>query len=294
MSTHTTAFLGAGPMAERGKPEASRSGARRSVKGIQADPLIGEACRFPGGVRLREARSARGFSVTRLAHLADVAERSIRQYEKGEADPGSTTLAALTSALRVRMEWIVTGEGTMEPDGRDAWREATVHLTPRGGADHVSEGVDLDAEAARRFEEAPEDFYVLPLLRGLAACGPGYVVRDDDIEGPAIIHRSWCPHPSRTDYVRCEGNSMEPSIPDGAIITIDRSERDPAALEGHVVALWIADREAVTIKRLFRKREGGHVAMPDNLTADSLPIELAPGDRIIGRVRTVHAELGRR
>ena len=281
-------------MADSRETNATPRRARRSGKTTAASPPDGKSDRFPGGARLREARQARGLTVTGLAHLADVAERSIRQYENGRADPGSTTLAALADVLRVRLEWIITGDGTMERDGRDAWRDATVRLTPRGGSERASEGVDLDAEAARRFEEAPNEFYVLPLLRGLAACGPGYMVRDDDIEGPAIIHRSWCPHPSQTDYVRCRGDSMEPSIPDGAIVTIDRSERDPAALEGCVVAVWIADREAVTIKRLFRNSRGGYVAMPDNLTADSLPIELAPGDRVIGRVRTVHAELSRR
>ena len=34
------------------------------------------------------------------------------------------------------------------------------------------------------------------------------------IEGPAIIHKSWCPHPDSTDYVRVKGDSMEPGIPD--------------------------------------------------------------------------------
>lgn len=246
--------------------------------------------RFPGGTRLRRARDARGWSVTRLAHQADVAERSIRQYESGRADPGSTTLAALASALRVRAEWIVLGAGPMELDSRDTWRHATVAVAARS---RDAEMQDTDAAAVRELDERPEEFYVLPLLRGVAACGPGHVVGDDDIEGPAIIHKNWCPHPEQTDYIRCQGLSMEPAIPDGAMVTIDRAESDPDRLVGYVVAVWLAEQEAVTIKRLARNSRGGFVAMPDNPTADVLSVELGPNDRVIGRVRTVHAELGR-
>jgi len=243
--------------------------------------------RFEGGPRLRQARLDRGLSVTRLAQAAGVAERSIRLYESGGANPSATNLAALARALGARMEWIVTGQGPRDAGAQQAWRNVEVTLRSRG------ERPDLDKSIETSIREQPDQFYVLPLLKGVAACGPGHVVSEDEIEGPAIIHRAWCPHPESTDYVRCQGQSMAPTIPDRAIVTIDRAEADPAALVGYVVAVWVAAEDAVTIKRLARNSKGAYVAMPDNRSADYLPFELAPEDRVIGRVRTIHAELGR-
>ena len=243
--------------------------------------------RFEGGPRLRQARLDRGLSVTRLAQAAGVAERSIRLYESGGADPSSTNLAALAKALSARMEWIATGQGSREADAQEAWRGVHVALRSRG------DRPDLDQAVETSLLSQPDEFYVLPLLKGVAACGPGHVVSEDEIEGPAIIHRAWCPHPQSTDYVRCQGQSMAPTIPDRAIVTIDRAENDPAALVGYVVAVWVAAEDAVTIKRLARNSKGAYVAMPDNRSADYLPFELAPEDRVIGRVRTIHAELAR-
>ena len=243
--------------------------------------------KFPGGARLRQAREASGLSVTRLAHLSDVPERSIRQYESGRTDPSATNLARLARTLGARMEWIVAGDGPMQSDARASWRGASIVVVARGES-------GADRAAAQALRDQPGDFYVLPLLKGVAACGPGHVVSEGEVEGPAVIHRDWCPHPERTDYVRCKGHSMEPTIPDGAIVTIDRAENRPEELVGCVVAVWVAEQDAVTLKRLDRNRRGAYVAMPDNQTADALPFELAPDDRIIGRVLTIHAEVVRR
>lgn len=246
--------------------------------------------KFPGGIRLAQARRVRSLSVSQLAHRADVPERSIRQYETGKVDPSSTTLARISEALDVRLEWLITGKEPMGVDARRSWQDVGIVVRTRESEGRLAK---IDAVAAQQLAEQPEEFYVLPLLNGTAACGPGHVVHEEDIEGPAIIHRSWCPHPERTDYVRCRGHSMEPTVPDEAIVTIDRAESDPEQLLGYVVAIWVAAEEAVTIKRLAKNSQGDYVAMPDRRTPDVLPFELSPDDRIIGRVRTVHAEVGK-
>jgi len=246
--------------------------------------------RFAGGARLTEARKARSMSVSQLSQRSNVAERSIRQYESGQVDPCSTTLERIAAALDVRMEWLVAGKEPMRIDARRAWQDIGIVVRQR---DAEGRQAKIDAVAAEQLAEQPEEFYVLPLLNGTAACGPGHVVHEEDIEGPAVIHRSWCPHPERTDYVRCRGHSMEPTVPDEAIVTIDRAETDPEQLLGYVVAVWVATEDAVTIKRLAKNKQGDYVAMPDHRSPDVLPFELAPEDRIIGKVRTVHAELAK-
>jgi phage repressor protein C with HTH and peptisase S24 domain len=136
------------------------------------------------------------------------------------------------------------------------------------------------------------EFYVLPLYADEVAAGTPREMRDAEIEGPAVIHRAWCPHPSQTDYVRVHatGTSMEPTIPAGSIVTIDRSQTDPSRLTGRVVALGLADG-GVTLKRLTRTARGGFLGVPDNPSEEHRAIHLEEGDRIVGLVRTVHARL---
>jgi len=137
------------------------------------------------------------------------------------------------------------------------------------------------------------EFYILPLYSDEVAAGVPREVRDTEIEGPAIIHRAWCPHPRETDYVRVHssGNSMEPTIPAGAIVTIDRAENEPERLVGKAVAISLREG-GVTLKRLQRTARGGFVGVPDNPTHENRAIHLDDGDRIIGLVQTVHARIG--
>ena len=75
--------------------------------------------------RLVIARERRGLSRSRLATLAEVAEKSIRNYESGDDVPRASSVAALADALKVPVEFF---EGPpLEELGEDAasFRAAT-------------------------------------------------------------------------------------------------------------------------------------------------------------------------
>lgn len=213
-----------------------------------------------------------------FAEALGIDQQRLSGYEHGTRVP-SHVIAALVT-LGASPYWLLFGEGPMRRNSAaDEIRGSELRAVNPSGKEFSS--------------DAMADFYVLPLYSDEVAAGVPLEMRDTEIEGPAIIHRSWCPHPESTDYVRVSstGTSMEPTIPAGAIVTIDRSQRQAELLVGRVVA--IAKREGgVTLKRLQRGDRGGYVGVPDNITPENLPIPLEEGDRIVGLVQTVHSRLG--
>lgn len=72
------------------------------------------------GTRLRKARKHRKHSQVALAKLAKIKQPSLSELETGETkEISGPTLIALSSALRVRPEWLMTGNGDMEPSVAD-------------------------------------------------------------------------------------------------------------------------------------------------------------------------------
>jgi phage repressor protein C with HTH and peptisase S24 domain len=214
-----------------------------------------------------------------FAAALDIDQQRLSGYENGTRVPHH--VVANMVRMGANPYWLLFGEGEM-----------------RGGPNATENVRDMAIKAISLTSAEVDDrqlaeFYILPLYSDEVAAGVPREVRDTEIEGPAIIHRAWCPHPRETDYVRVHssGNSMEPTIPAGAIVTIDRAENEPERLVGKAVAISLREG-GVTLKRLQRTARGGFVGVPDNPTHENRAIHLDDGDRIIGLVQTVHARIG--
>lgn len=217
-----------------------------------------------------------GLTQSAFAELIHMDQQRLSGYEKGARIPHHVIAELI--GLGMRVEWLLFGKGTMlrEKDEAAAIRMMDVRVA--------------GAQVEWCGNNVSDQFYVLPLYCDEAAAGEPLDMRDTEIEGPAILHRDWCPHPAMTDYVRVSssGTSMEPTIPAGSIVTIDRSQTEPDKLVGCIVAIGLREG-GVTIKRLRRSERDGYVGEPDNQSGEHRPIPLEEGDRIIGRVQTVHA-----
>jgi len=226
----------------------------------------------------------------RFARRIGELHSNVSRWEKERTIP-ARVIAKVAGEYGVSPAWLLTGKGEMVPAAEsEHLRNAEIRVIA------VSKTSGAGRTRARTYvpeQDEMGDFFVLPLLRDAAAAGPGRQIRDDDVEGPAIIHRNWCPNPELTDYVRVSGDSMGPTIPHGSIVTIDKSQSDPRQLVGRVVAVYIAQTEDVTIKRLRRDdlSPDRYIAVPDNMTTENPPHILDADDRIIGRVTSVHAEV---
>jgi putative molybdopterin biosynthesis protein len=93
------------------------------------------------GIRLRQARHARGFSQQQLARMAAVSRQAVSAVESGLSDPSLRVALALTQALGMTVEELfgtstpapevtarplapLSGEGariTLAPMGMDSW-----------------------------------------------------------------------------------------------------------------------------------------------------------------------------
>ena len=66
------------------------------------------------GQRVRLARTARGYGVNELDRLLGSKQGYVSRLEGSEREPRADTLRKLAQALGVSVEWLATGEGTME------------------------------------------------------------------------------------------------------------------------------------------------------------------------------------
>ena len=62
------------------------------------------------------------------------------------------------------------------------------------------------------------------------------VIEPSQVEGYIMAYRQWLPNPTATVGVRLTDVAMNPILPAGSVVAIDRSKRDLHALQGRMVA----------------------------------------------------------
>ncbi len=129
-------------------------------------------------------------------------------------------------------------------------------------------------EPRKESEQAYHDVIQIPVL-GEIACGEPITAEqniDEYMPAPAFIT------PNGTNfYLKAEGNSMEPTIKDGALVLI---HEQPTVEDGEIAAVLI-DNEA-TLKRV--KHQGDTIILlPDNTTFNPILLTDDVDARILGK-----------
>lgn len=106
-----------------------------------------------------------------------------------------------------------------------------------------------------------ENFVPIPIAKGETSGGPLREIREDP-DGVAIIYKHWANNNEDFMAVWIDGNSMEPTIPHGSLVGIDRSKSDIRLLDNKIVA--IRKDESSTIKRLKVVSNELVYGLPDN------------------------------
>jgi len=73
---------------------------------------------------------------------------------------------------------------------------------------------------------------VLPILEDRVAAGAPREVWEVRVAGYAFCYADFVPHPASTSCVKISGDSMDPDIPDGSLVGVDHSLRDPRGMMG--------------------------------------------------------------
>lgn len=202
--------------------------------------------------RLEEALGRQEKGV--IARRARIAPSTFTKYLSGTSEPGAFKAARIADALGVNLTWLLTGKGL--PNAAAAGYVGVPIYDVR-----LAAGVASFSEGARVIGEAPFDFQLLRQLGRTTAEGLG--------------------------ILQAEGDSMEPTIPDGARVLLDL--RDTRLREG-IFGFRLDDE--LRVKRLRRVGEGVEI-LSDNPRYQPELIEGHDLERfaVIGRVWWVGAIL---
>jgi phage repressor protein C with HTH and peptisase S24 domain len=195
--------------------------------------------------------------------------------EQGERPPSAELLFALACEFDVDLKALLCGVAASHARPPEALEVAAqVRPVIRAAADTLA---DLPQEGLA------DDYLAVPLVEGRVAAGPGGVVWEK-VKSLVWVYRPALGRKHRLIAVRVGGSSMEPNIPDGAIVIIDLDQWQPNGERRRIWALRTEDGDT-QIKRLHRL-DGGFIVMSDN--ALDFPPEMAwTGDLrrlVIGRV----------
>ncbi len=116
-----------------------------------------------------------------------------------------------------------------------------------------------------------------------AATGGRAEVYDETVVGRLWFRNDWLlSHsidPEQSNIISVRGASMEPTLPDGCSILVDRNRREP-----HEDRIYVMrTEEGLVVKRLDRDEMGRWEILSDNPDWRITP--MPPGTEIIGEVR---------
>lgn len=124
----------------------------------------------------------------------------------------------------------------------------------------------------------------IPII-GTIACGTP-ILADQNIIG--YTTELFDERPEGTLFaLKCQGDSMEPKIPDGATVIV---RFQPAVEDDEIAAVLVDDNEEATLKRI--KHIGNQVMlMPENQKYDPIILNKENPGRILGKVIKVSYDL---
>lgn len=185
-----------------------------------------------------------------LSRETGIAPSTLSGYRKGSI-PSADVALRLADAMGVEVRWLVSGEGPQEPAEKFADQYTTV----------------------RRYEVR-------------AGAGTGLVATAEDVTEELSFRRDWLRRigmtPQNAGLITAQGDSMHPTIPDGAMLLIDLSIRD--VRNGYIYV--VVKDGSLLVKRVQTKMDGSVVLISDNpvYEREELPANQVAELHIAGRV----------
>lgn len=204
------------------------------------------------------------------------------------------------NALCVRRGWV-----SRKNPGAGSPAELVIRLgrTSSFWSNRLQGSRDIGAELAREIEEKLDlpkysldgdeessDFVGVSKLTVEVGAGPGRLVEIVEEAGTLQFRRDFLRSAgvsqSNAAIVTVKGASMEPTIKDGAVLLINKADREPRA--GNIYAFcWDGE---MLVKRLFKTSEGW-IARSDNPDHDDIILDGATETAIQGRAIWMGAKL---
>lgn len=220
------------------------------------EPMVHiEEVRAAFASRLKQALDHNGFASwgagARLANLIGVTPKAVSKWLNGESMPGGAKMLALASALSVRVEWLEYGRGEMTgPDHADSQEQtpATVsNATMLGPISVWDDNTPLD-----------DDEVYVPFLKEVElSAGSGRTVIEKSstrkLRFGKLTLRNQGVQFDQAVCVTVRGNSMEPVLPDGSTVGVDKGST--TVKDGKMYA--VNHGGELRVKTLYRMPAGG-------------------------------------
>ena len=222
------------------------------------------------GARLRAAREAAQKDQIEVAlELGFRTQQAVSHIECGRSSIHADRIAPAAKMLGVSTDYLLGVTDDPTPATESPNRQLVSEL-PNGD------------RAAARTPSGPAGARPIPIRELAAAAGGGALDLDETIRGYLCFRHDWLDcqaiDPTQADVIKVRGESMEPTLPDGCSILLDRRRR--VLRSGRIYV--VRTDEGVVVKRL--RRDGRRWA----LTSDHPgwpPRPWPPDADIIGEVR---------
>ena len=255
--------------------------------------------------RMRLARLLRGLTQREVAEESRIAENSISRYESGSRVPKAASLRMLAHVYSKPVEWFYDEEEEPQAHAEHLDAEAPNSPAKVGSPSGIGSLAEVRQEFSARFDrletyvrsavaetraeyDAGDD---MPAVRPVevvevaAAAGGGAEVYDETVVGRLWFRDDWLDRhaidSTQCNVISVRGNSMEPTLPNGCSILVDRSQGRRRRRVGRIFVLRTED--GLVVKRAGKDAEGNwrieseHPAWPPVLWSDTT--------EIIGEVR---------
>lgn len=257
--------------------------------------------------RMKLARVMRGLTQREVAEAAGMAENSISRYESGSRIPKASSLRMLAHVYGKPVEWFYDEEeeaqGPVNPNAEAPEPETHSETEPLGVITSLNEIGRAFSARFDRLESAVRAMVIaepraeydtggespmrdpVDVNEVAAAAGGGAVVFDETVVGRLWFRRDWLDRhaidPKQCNIITVRGESMEPTLPHGCSILVDRSQGRRRRREGRIFVIRTED--GLVVKRAGKDAEGNWQIESDN--EDWEPVPWSRDTEIIGEVR---------
>jgi transcriptional regulator with XRE-family HTH domain len=217
--------------------------------------------------RIEHLRRALEVSQSALAERLKVSPMSVSRWERGVQEPSAQVFIQLGNLSSGTEKWYF-------------WELAGLQRSEVSGVSAHSDHVVIPATEDLRRAMKKRPLVAVPLLGVEIGKHANAVTLDSPAIEVIAAPEAWCPHPNHTVCARIVDDSMAPTIPQSAIVCVDRTEQIAARLHGKLVLICNSD-EGYRIARLQR-RNLMEVLSPEN--KHFAPMSLQDGWQLEGRV----------
>ena len=249
------------------------------------------------GERLREAREAMGWTQARAGSMSGLDLRTIQRWELGNRIPDRHRVMGMAYLYGRSLCWLYDDDTEYHPPLfrepmsdrvsllvrvlRSAASSAGYTLEELFGLEGLScHDFDVDSMPVPGSEYDPVPFPGSFPVR--AAAGAGAEVLDESRAGHLRMDPRWLRShsldPDLCDVISVSGDSMEPTLPDGCSILVDRGSTE--LHEGRIFVVRTAD--GLVVKRVVLGGDGRWFLQSDNRFWETVPV--LEDDLVVGEV----------